>query len=96
MLDASGDKIKYDLVISDKVVEDMQGNAFHGLNNAKWQFFHEWGDKIVSNADADASADGNLGNGPSGWLLAAIIVSALTVWVHLGLFIFGGSVMQFL
>ena len=41
--------------------------------------FPQWGDKIVSNADADASADGNLGSGLSGWLLAAIIVSALTV-----------------
>jgi hypothetical protein len=79
MLDASGDKVKYDLIIMDDVVEDMQGNAFHGLQDAKWQFSTNGDTTCVSNANADVSGDGGLGNGPSGLLLAAIIVSVLTV-----------------
>ena len=79
MLDASGEKVKYDLVIMDDVVEDMQGNAFHGVQNSAWQFSTNGDTTCVSNANADDSGQGVLGDGPSGLMLAAIIVSVLTI-----------------
>ena len=80
LLDASGDKVKYELVIVDNVIEDLQGNSFHGVADTKWQFATNGETNCQSNAYANSDIDNQQPGSGEWWIAALIAVGTIFVF----------------